>query len=145
MAELVDALVSGSSGRPCRFKSCYPHQEKRRLLSQSSFFSYIRLRRVILIRSYIRLTLSDIRFASFGGEYNITAERSGAISHPSIARYITEITHEFKSISNLRKISFLSPIHKKKAENVLSTVGMRVGRTEVQTLTSFCELLSTKR
>ena len=28
MAELVDALVSGSSGRPCRFKSCYPHQKK---------------------------------------------------------------------------------------------------------------------
>ena len=26
MAELADALDSGSSGRPCRFKSCYPHQ-----------------------------------------------------------------------------------------------------------------------
>ena len=26
MAELVDALVSGSSERSCRFKSCYPHQ-----------------------------------------------------------------------------------------------------------------------
>jgi len=33
-----------------------------------------------LLRSDIRLTPSDIRFASFGGEYNITAERSGAIS-----------------------------------------------------------------
>ena len=43
-------------------------------------FSYIRLRRVILLRSDIRLTPSDIRFASLGGEYNITADRSGAIS-----------------------------------------------------------------
>ena len=25
MAELADALDLGSSGRPCRFKSCYPH------------------------------------------------------------------------------------------------------------------------
>ncbi len=25
MAELADALDIGSSGRPCRFKSCYPH------------------------------------------------------------------------------------------------------------------------
>lgn len=24
MAELADALDLGSSGRPCRFKSCYP-------------------------------------------------------------------------------------------------------------------------
>ena len=28
MAELADALDLGSSGRPCRFESCYP-QEKR--------------------------------------------------------------------------------------------------------------------
>ena len=26
MAELADAQVSGSCGRPCRFNSCYPHQ-----------------------------------------------------------------------------------------------------------------------
>ena len=25
MAELADALDLGSSGRPCRFESCYPH------------------------------------------------------------------------------------------------------------------------
>ena len=25
MAELADALDLGSSGRPCRFNSCYPH------------------------------------------------------------------------------------------------------------------------
>ena len=34
--------------------------------------SYIRLRRVILLCSCIRLVPSGIRFASFGGEYNIT-------------------------------------------------------------------------
>ena len=33
---------------------------------------------------------------------------------------------------------------KQKNESVLSAVGMRVGRTEVQTLTSFCEFLSAK-
>ena len=25
MAELADALDLGSSGKPCRFESCYPH------------------------------------------------------------------------------------------------------------------------
>ena len=33
-----------------------------------------------MLRSDIRLAPSGIRFASLGGEYNITAERSGAIS-----------------------------------------------------------------
>ena len=28
MAELADALDLGSSGRPCRFESCYPHALK---------------------------------------------------------------------------------------------------------------------
>ena len=27
MAELADALVLGTSGQPCRFKSCYPHKK----------------------------------------------------------------------------------------------------------------------
>ena len=35
--------------------------------------SSIRLRRVLLLRSVIRLTLSDICYASLRGEYNITA------------------------------------------------------------------------
>ena len=29
MAELADALVLGTSGQPCRFKSCYPHQKSK--------------------------------------------------------------------------------------------------------------------
>ena len=28
MAELADALDLGSSGRPCRFDSCYPHSRE---------------------------------------------------------------------------------------------------------------------
>ena len=28
MAELADAQVSGSCGRPCRFNSCYPHHKE---------------------------------------------------------------------------------------------------------------------
>ena len=28
MAELADALVLGTSGQPCRFKSCYPHHDE---------------------------------------------------------------------------------------------------------------------
>ena len=28
MAELADALDLGSSGRPCRFDSCYPHEAR---------------------------------------------------------------------------------------------------------------------
>ena len=28
MAELADAPDLGSGGRPCRFKSCYPHLER---------------------------------------------------------------------------------------------------------------------
>ena len=40
MAELADALDLGSSGRPCRFKSCYPHYELRRFMifREASFF-----------------------------------------------------------------------------------------------------------
>ncbi len=30
MAELADALDLGSSGQPCRFKSCYPHLAARK-------------------------------------------------------------------------------------------------------------------
>ena len=61
-----------------RFKSGHPSQKKARA---SVLFSVIfALRRVLLLRSDIRLTPSGIRFASLGGEYNITAERSGAIS-----------------------------------------------------------------
>ena len=42
-------------------------------LTQSRCHSYIRLRRVLLLRSGILLSPSDICFASLGGEYNITA------------------------------------------------------------------------
>ena len=38
MAELADALDLGSSGKPCRFDSCYPHQGT--LTSCQSFFFF---------------------------------------------------------------------------------------------------------
>ena len=62
------------------FESLHPSQEKSRLRKQSAFFSYIRLRRVLLLRSDIRLTPSDIRFASFRGEYNITVSVANNIT-----------------------------------------------------------------
>ena len=37
MAKLADALVLGSSGSPCRFKSCYPHQQGATLHSNVRF------------------------------------------------------------------------------------------------------------
>ena len=45
---------------------------KKRQVSTCRFFSYIRLRQVILLCSDIRLTPSGIRSASEKGEYNIT-------------------------------------------------------------------------
>ena len=65
------------------------------------------LRRVLLLRSDIRLTPSDIRFASLGGEYNITAERSGAISLSlaTISRWQSQ--HITKNFSTLKFFKIL--------------------------------------
>ena len=46
--------------------------EETLVLLNKSFFSYIRLRRVILLRSDIRLMPSDIALWAVKGEYNIT-------------------------------------------------------------------------
>ena len=35
MAELADAPDLGSGGQPCRFKSCYPHNERERQMPLS--------------------------------------------------------------------------------------------------------------
>ena len=76
MSPSSKALDFDSSIR--QFKSGHPSQKKARA---SVLFSVIfALRRVLLLRSDIRLAPSGIRFVSLGGEYNITAERSGAIS-----------------------------------------------------------------
>ena len=40
MAELADALVLGTSGRPCRFKSCYPQVESVVFTALFSFSVY---------------------------------------------------------------------------------------------------------
>ncbi len=73
MAELADALDSGSNGRKAvQVQVLLPAPENDKFRPKLVVFSYIRLRRVVLLRSDIRLAPSDIRFASFGGEYNIT-------------------------------------------------------------------------
>ena len=46
--------------------------QKKRLVSTSRFFSYICLRQVILLRSYIRLTPSDIVLRTVERQINIT-------------------------------------------------------------------------
>ncbi len=38
MAKLADAHDSGSCGKPCRFKSCYPHQQKESSTNSTAFF-----------------------------------------------------------------------------------------------------------
>ena len=39
MAELADALDLGSSGRPCRFKSCYPQFKKNPVFTRNGVFT----------------------------------------------------------------------------------------------------------
>ena len=58
VAQFGRALRSGRRGR--RFESCHLDQKKLLFEENKSFFSYIRLRRVILLRSDIRLMPSDI-------------------------------------------------------------------------------------
>ena len=38
MAELADALDLGSSGRPCRFESCYPHPKSLKAYAFGLFY-----------------------------------------------------------------------------------------------------------
>ena len=40
MAELADALDLGSSGRPCRFESCYPHTNSLKAYAFGLFFMF---------------------------------------------------------------------------------------------------------
>ena len=49
MAELADALDLGSSGRPCRFDSCYP-QHKALSYWKGLFSYFIRILQEILFR-----------------------------------------------------------------------------------------------
>ena len=43
MAELADALDLESNGRPCRFKSCYPHQKMQSLFLRGCVFYLFRI------------------------------------------------------------------------------------------------------
>ena len=61
VAELVDALVSGSSGRPCRFKSCYPHQQKTHfcLSTKVRFLNDVCLRQMMLASPMMTASPND--------------------------------------------------------------------------------------
>ena len=51
MAELADALDLGSSGRPCRFKSCYPHDSIEKCIEKGDYsFEFTRQRICLLFR-----------------------------------------------------------------------------------------------
>ena len=69
VAQLDNAADSDSEERG--FESLRAGQ-KSRLALQGGFLVIFAFRRVILLRSDICLATSDIRFASFNGEYNIT-------------------------------------------------------------------------
>ncbi len=64
-----------------------PQPEKSTSVYRCAFFSYIRLRRVLLLRSDIRLTPSDIRFAREEAEHITSLCTAGAIHHCAQAQY----------------------------------------------------------
>ena len=99
MYPLQNRRASKSATHGFASKSDTRHRKKH--LRQQVLFSVIfALRRVLLLRSDIRLTPSGIRFASFGGEYNITAEQSGAISLLRKQKYhADEVSISLKTIS----------------------------------------------
>ena len=84
MAELADAPDLGSGSQECRFDPCYPYQENDKFQQKFVVFSYIRLRRVILLRSDIRLTPRDIALRA-GLEANIISLKSqiSRVMHPA--------------------------------------------------------------
>ena len=84
--------------RKHRFRILVPQPEKSTSVNRCAFFSYIRLRRVILLRSDIRLTPSDIRFASFGGEYNITATNGSNITFAKQKYHADEVSISLNSL-----------------------------------------------
>ena len=57
MAELADALDLGSSGKPCRFKSCYPQFKKIPYLRETA---YLRDFSVLIEYKYLCNTLRSI-------------------------------------------------------------------------------------
>ena len=53
MVELADTMDLGSIGQPCRFKSCYPHQQKKarrkRYIACGELFHFIA---ELIVRSF---------------------------------------------------------------------------------------------
>ena len=56
MAELADALDLGSSGRPCRFDSCYPHNVESGesfKIKGSPLFHFENLTSIMIVNSFL--------------------------------------------------------------------------------------------
>ena len=72
MAELADALVLGTSGQPCRFKSCYPQAKD---VEESASFFYICLR---VKKEAIRVVEHLLHISQLPGNYcNVEINYSG--------------------------------------------------------------------
>ena len=64
MAELADAPDLGSGGQPCRFKSCYPHNERERQVP----LSFV-----------MRITDTIVNLLSAIGIYNVIVNLDGKV------------------------------------------------------------------
>ena len=75
-----------------------PGHPKRKKAPERVLFSVIfALRRVLLLRSDIRLTPSGIRFASLGGEYNITEAEGFNITFAQQKYHADEVSISLKT------------------------------------------------
>ena len=111
MAELVDALVSGSSGRPCRFKSCYPHQKKAHIClgrQMCAFFNEInplrdlwnalRAWNTLRVWNALRRVRGFISFHIATEGSNISQFTEWIISHSAWAEYFTKKRNKLRMI-----------------------------------------------
>ena len=70
MAELADALDLGSSGQPCRFKSCCPYEKKLKHLCASAFllshslFYFLSIRHPLIETEAILVPRSSVTWTS---------------------------------------------------------------------------------
>ena len=81
--QVIAELCKGStadSDSVCLGSNPSSAARKKHICLQMCFFQLYSPTASSIASQLYSATPSDIRFASFGGEYNITAERSGAIS-----------------------------------------------------------------
>ena len=86
-----------------------PFQKKAHLFTDVLFSVIFALRRVLLLRSDIRLMPSDIRFASFGGEYNITATNGSNITFAEQKYHADEVGISLKLFTLCMLYAIIKP------------------------------------